>query len=124
MRVVATAALIVGLTVGCSDGNAYDRSDVTRAFRTQGFELDAPTPKLVSNGKAVLAPKTGEPFLVIVFKSEKPAADAARTLAAEATADSLDLRAKNVVVTSDEGLRVGERKRIRDALVRLASAYA
>jgi hypothetical protein len=123
MRRVVPALLIVVIAAGCNgNGKVYTRSDVERAFRSQGFELVAPTSKLVTKNEAVLAPKTGESFIVLIFKNEKRARAAARVLARQATPETLDVRQGNVVVESDEGVTRRIRTQIHAALSRLTRA--
>jgi hypothetical protein len=120
MRAVVGALLVASLVAGCDDdGQKYTRSDVERAFRSQGFELAAPNPALVFEREAVLAPTTDEPFGVVIYENEKRATDAVGTLRSQATAETLDLQKSNVVVFSDEGVTPSVRKRIRDALAQL-----
>lgn len=123
MRVVVAALLTVAVAVGCDDsGQDYSRSDVQRAFRSQGFELVVPNmPRgFGSTEEALLAPRTGEPFLVLVYGNERDARDAFRTATSHTTFESFDLQEGNVVVTSDEGVTQPVRKRVRDALGQLA----
>jgi hypothetical protein len=129
MRVIVAALLCVAVASGCSsDGAQYSRSDVTRAFRLQGFDLVPLTSRLATPNtrvvfiktKAMLAPNSGGPFYVLLFKNEKRAISAFKTLTSQATPETLDLRQGNVVVTSDESVTSGVRKRIRAALARLA----
>jgi hypothetical protein len=96
------------------------RSDVERAFRSQGFELVAPNPALVFESEAALAPKTDEPFGVLVYEDEKRATEAVRTLRSQGTSETLDLQKSNVVVFSDEGVTPSVRSRIGDALTELS----
>jgi hypothetical protein len=102
--------------------NSVRNGPSRRAFRSQGFELVAATSKLVTKNEAVLAPKTGESFIVLIFKNEKRARAAARVLARQATPETLDVRQGNVVVESDEGVTRRIRTQIHAALSRLTRA--
>ena len=133
MRVFVTALVVVAVVVGCRGGGTqYSRSDVTRAFRSEGFQLVTLTSRLAmpntrvvflkkKDGEDMLAPNSGGPFVVLIFNSEKRAAFAFQTLTSQATRDTFELRRRNIVVTSDEGVSPEIRKRIRRALSRLAA---
>jgi hypothetical protein len=130
MQVVVAALLVIAIASGCrGDGTEYSRSDVMRAFRSQGLDLVGLTSRLATptsrmvfiKTKAMLAPNSGGPFFVLLFKNERRAIFAFKTLTSQATPVSLDLRRGNVVVTSDEGVPSQVRKRIRAALARLAA---
>jgi hypothetical protein len=119
MRVLLAALVIAALPTGCDDnGDAYSRTDVERAFRSQGLELLAPTGE-----DHLLAPKnTDQQFVVAIYPNEEDAMNALRTLRSQASSESFDVRNENVVVTSDEGVTAPMRKRIRDALALLDDA--
>jgi hypothetical protein len=131
MRLVVAALLVAALAAGCDDnGQKYSRSEVERAFRSQGFELVAPNRDFVFKKEAMLAlvdrqaddpetAKTDEPTLVLVYEDDKGATDADRTLRSLGTSGTFDVRKENVVVHSDEGLTAPMRKRIRAALAEL-----
>jgi hypothetical protein len=68
----------------------------------------------------MLAPNSGGPFVVLLFNSEKRAAFAFQTLTSQAAHDTFDVRQRNIVVTSDEGVTPEMRKLVRRALARLA----
>jgi len=131
VRLVLAAVLVAALVAGCDDnGQKYSRSDVERAFRSQGFELVAPNLDFVFKKEAMLAlvdrqaddpqtATTGEPILVLIYEDDKGASDADRTLRSQATAGSFEVRKENVVVTSDEGVTAPMQKRIRAALAEL-----
>lgn len=133
MRVIVTVLVVVAVVAGCRGGDAqYGRSDVTRAFRSEGIQLVTLTSRLAmpntrvvflkkKDGEDMLAPNSGGPFFVLLFNSEKRAAFAFQTLTSQATRDTFDLRRRNIVVTSDEGVTPEVRKRIRRALSRLAA---
>jgi hypothetical protein len=116
MRVALAAVLVAALAAGCDDNaQKYSRSDVERAFRSQGLELLAPTGE-----DNLLAPKnTDEQFGVVIYPTEKNASNALRTLRSQATSETFDVRKGNVVVTSDEGVTAPMRKRIWGALAEL-----
>jgi uncharacterized protein (DUF1330 family) len=116
MRAVVAAVLIAALAAGCDDnGQTYSRSDVERAFRSQGLELLAPTGE-----DTLLAPKTtDEQFVVVIFPSERNATNALPTLRSESSSVSFDVRQGNVVVSGDESVTAPMRKRIRAALAEL-----
>jgi hypothetical protein len=119
MRVVIAAVLLAALAAGCDDnGQKYSRSDVERAFRSQGLELLAPTGE-----DRLLAPRTtDEQFVVVIFPNEKDALDALPTLRSESSSVSFDVRQRNVVVTADESVTAPMRERIRGALAELGGA--
>jgi hypothetical protein len=131
MRLVLVALLVAALAAGCDDsGQKYSRSDVERAFRSQGFELGAPNRPSALDKETMLAlvdrqadesqiAKMGQPTLVLVYEDEKGASNALRTLRSQATTETFDVRKANVVVTSDEGVTAPMRKRIRAALAEL-----
>ena len=133
MRVVLTALLVAALAAGCDDsGRKYTRSDVERAFRSQGFELFAPNRPSVLDKEAMLVlvdrraddppvARIGEPVFVLIYDDEKGATDADRALRSHATSETFDVRKGNVVVGSDERVTAPMRKRIREALAVLAS---
>jgi hypothetical protein len=116
MRLVVAALLVAALAAGCDDNRQkYSRSDVERAFRSQGLELLAPTGE-----DRLLAPKTtDEQFVVVIFPNEKDATNALPTLRSESSSVSFDVRQGNVVVTADESVTAPMRKRIRGALATL-----
>jgi hypothetical protein len=133
MRLFGTALVVVAVVAGCRDGGTqYSRSDVTRAFRSEGIQLVTLTSRLAmpdtrvvflkkKDGEDMLAPNSGGPFFVLLFNSEKRAAFAFQTLTSQTTRDTFELRKRNIVVTSDEGVTPEIRKRIRRALSRLAA---
>jgi hypothetical protein len=69
--------------------------------------------------KRVLVPKTMEPFTVVVARTEADAKYAYRVLNRQSTRLTLDLRARNVLTTSDTGLTRGDKARLRRAMHRL-----
>lgn len=132
VRVIVTAFVLVAGTAGCRGGEShYTRDDVVRAFRAEGIQLVSLTSRLATpstrtvflkkkQGEEMLAPNAGGPFFVLLFNTQRRAAFAFQTLTRQATSDSFDLQRHNVVVTSDEGVTPGVRKRVRHALARLA----
>jgi hypothetical protein len=118
--------VIAALAAGCDDSaQKYSRSDIDRAFRSQGLELQEPNrgedSLLIAIDRASDPPgaETGEPIGVVIYANENDATDALRTLRRQASSPSFDLRKGNVVVTSDGGVNAGMRKRLRDALAHL-----
>ena len=132
LRVILTVLVVVGVVAACRGGDTpYSRSDVTRAFRSEGIRLVVLTSRLAmpstrtvflkkKDGEEMLAPNSGGSFFVLLFNSEKRAAFAFQTLTSQATRATFDRRQRNVVVSSDEGVAPEVRKRIRRALSRLA----
>jgi len=116
MRLVLAALLVAVLVAGCNDkGQTYSRSDVERAFSAQGLELLAPT------GEDHLAPmNASEEFVVLIYPSEKKAADALRIFKSQASSESFDVQKGNVLVTSDDGVTAPMRIRINAALFQLS----
>jgi hypothetical protein len=123
VRLVVLALLVAALAAGCDhDRQTYSRSDVERAFRSQGLELLAPnreSPQGVDG--LVSAPRTADgQFVVLIYPDEKEATNSLRILRSQARSETFDVRKKNVVVTSDEGVTAPMRKRIRAALAQLS----
>ena len=131
MRLVVAARLIVALAAGCDDnGQPYSRGDVKQAFESQRFDLTAPMapdgPLWLSSrpppsesssySGAIYVPRSGEPFLILVYDRESDADNAFQTLRSQASSETFDVRKANVLVTSDEGVTAPMRKRIRAAL--------
>jgi hypothetical protein len=137
MRATVAAVALVAVAAGCRGGDTqYSRGDVMRAFRSEGIQLlslrsrlSTPSTRVVflkkEEGEEMLAPdsggvpNSGGPFFVLLYNSEKRAAFAFQTLTSYATHDTFELRRRNVVVTSDEGLTSEIRKRVRRALAGL-----
>ena len=106
----ASAALLA--LAGCSHGSKlYSQQDAKRAFAKEGFML-VPT----GLERRVLVPKTREPFTVVVARTEADAKYAYRALNRESTRLTFDLRARNVLTTSDTGLTRAEKARLRRAM--------
>jgi hypothetical protein len=113
------SAFIVTLA-GCGGrATLYSRGDVDRAFRAQGFALRAQA-KFSREGQTLFRPTKGEPFLVLVFKNEGQAREAIANLYVMHSGGTIDLRRRNVVVTSDGGLARRTLRRIQAALAQLA----
>lgn len=142
VRVTVTALALVAATAGCRGGEThYSRGDVVSAFRAEGIPLVILTSRLATphtrtvflekehgeemlvpnaGGSDFVAPNSGGPFFVLLFNTQRRAAFALQTLTSQPTSDSFDLQRHNVVVTSDEGLTPEARRRVRQALARLA----
>ena len=88
--------------------------DAKRAFAKEGFAL-VPT----GLEHRLLLPKSGKPFTVVVARSEADAEYAYRKLRRETTPWTYDLRARNVITTSDTGLSRSDKARFRRAMRRL-----
>jgi hypothetical protein len=96
MRVAVAAVLVAALAAGCDDNpQKYSRSDVERAFRSQGLELlapnrfDEPVPNesnayllLAPTGEdRLLAPKTtDEQVVIVIFAAHVVASSGLRPL--------------------------------------------
>ena len=112
--------MIAALAAGCDDnGQKYSRTDVERAFRSQGLELLAPNRESSQGVDSLILNTTDEEFVVVIFRNEKDATNALPTLRRESSSVSFDVRQGNVVVTADESVTVPMRKRIRGALAEL-----
>jgi hypothetical protein len=137
MRVAVAACLMAALVAGCHDNvKTYSRSDVVRAFRSQGFDLGrpdpgvltvAPTPELMDATSSRPPPtlwipkRQVQPLVVLLFKDDSDAHDAIQALRRAGYRDEFDVQKGNVVVTNDEGPRLipSTEKRIRNALAQL-----
>lgn len=119
-RACLAAAAIVLAVAGCGEKRSHTREDVERAFAGHGFRLvDSAGGPSGAKG-AILAPRSREPFIVIVAESDAEAAQGYEDLQAQATKGTYDARRGNVVATSDGGLTPGVRRRITAALDTLA----
>jgi hypothetical protein len=97
---------------GCHHGSKlYSTEDAKRAFAKEGFVL---VPTGIEH--RLLIPKSGEPFTVVVARSEADARYAYRGLNRQSTRLTFDLRAHNVLTTSDTGLSRGDKARLRRAM--------
>lgn len=67
----------------------------------------------------ILVPKSAEPFTVVVARTEADAKYAYRALNRESTRLTFDLRARNVLTTSDTGLTRSDKARLRRAMQHL-----
>jgi hypothetical protein len=131
---VGAAVLVAALVAGC-DHNAktYSRSDVKRAFRSQGFDLGqpnppvltvAPTPELLKamdSGPTFWIPKRQrQPLVVLLYKHKSDADDAVQALRRPGYRDEFDVQKGNLVVTNDGPLLIpSTQRRIRNALAQL-----
>ena len=113
----AMGAALVALA-GCSHGsNTYTPQDAKRAFAKQGFVLVARLPPRFGEGRArVLVAKSGEPFVVVVARTVEDAKSYYRVLNRQRTRGSFDLRKRNVLTISDEGLTRRDKARLRRAM--------
>jgi hypothetical protein len=142
---VGAAVLVASLVAGCdhkaktssSNAKTYSRSEVRRAFRSQGFDLGptiytgqpyeltvAPTPeitKVLCCGAAFWIPKRERQDLVmLLFRHTGDADDAVQALRRPGYRDEFDAQKGNVVVTNDgPQILPSLRKRIRNALAQL-----
>jgi hypothetical protein len=66
--------------------------------------------------RRLLLPKSGEPFTVVVARSEADAKSAYRALNRQSTRLTFDLRVRNVLTTSDTGLSLRDKARLRRAM--------
>jgi hypothetical protein len=106
-----SATLIV--LAGCHHGaKLYSTQDVKEAFEKEGIVLR------VAPGveRRLLVPTSAEPFAVVVASSEADAKYAYRALNRQSTRLTFDLRARNVLMTSDEGLSRSDKARLRRAM--------
>jgi hypothetical protein len=111
-----TSATLVVLA-GCGHGSKlYSTEDAKRAFAKEGFVLLA-----TGIEHRLLLPKSGEPFTVVVAGSEADAKYAYRKLRRETARFTFDLRARNVITTSDTGLTRSDKMRLRRAMAHLGS---
>lgn len=103
------------MLAGCDHGSKlYSAEDATRAFAKEGFVL---VPTGIEH--RLLLPKSGKPFTLVVARSEADAKYAYRKLRRETSQFTFDLRARNVITTSDEGLTRRDEMRLRRAMRRL-----
>jgi len=102
---------------GCHHGSKlYSAQDATRAFAKEGFVL---VPTGIEH--RLLLPKSAEPFTVVVARSEADARYAYRALNRQSTRLTFDLRARNVLATSDTGLSLVDKAHLRRAMRHLRS---
>ena len=107
----AMSATLLALA-GCHHGSKlYSTDDVKRAFAKEGFVL-VPT----GIERRLLLPKSGESFTVVVTLREADAKHAYRELTRLGTDATFDLRARNVLMTSDTGLSRRDKARLRRAM--------
>lgn len=120
--IVLLAAARTLLLAGCGAHQHYTRGEVERAFAQHRFELVVAARRIARGKEAILAPRTGESFLVLVSKNDDDAKKAIATLGSERTSESFDRREGNVVVTSDTGITAAIAKRIDAALATLGTS--
>ena len=124
MRLLVSAVLVAALAAGCGgSGKTYSSDDVERAFQSQGFDLEPPPTamsKAMSGEDLYWVPKTGEPFVVVLYAHKSDADDAVKTLRSQASATTFDVQQANVVVMSDQGVTAPVRIRINAALFQLS----
>jgi outer membrane lipopolysaccharide assembly protein LptE/RlpB len=105
-----TAALLV--LAGCGhESKLYSAQDAKRAFAREGFVL---VPTGIEH--RILLPKSAEPFTVVVARTEADAKNAYRAMNRESARLTFDLRARNVLTSSDTGLSPGDKARLRRAM--------
>ena len=131
MRLVVAALLVAVLAAGCDhSGKTYKANDVERAFHSHGFVLSAfwADPAVPPNHIALegvnamdgaMYANRGERFMVVVYDHNTDADKAIETLRSQGSSETFDVRKRNVVVTSDDGVTAPMRKRIRGALAEL-----
>jgi hypothetical protein len=107
----ATSATLLALA-GCHHGGRlYSVQETQRAFAREDF---VPVPTGIEH--RLLVPKSGEPFTVVVAGTNADVKYAYRVLNRQSTRLTFDLRARNVLMTSDEGLSRSEKARLRRAM--------
>ena len=107
----AMSATLLALA-GCHHGSKlYSTQDAKRAFAKEGFVLVP-----IGIEHRILVPKSAEPFTVVVARTQADAKYAYRALNRESTRLTFDLRARNVLTTSDTGLSPGDKARLRRAM--------
>jgi hypothetical protein len=86
---------------GCHHSSKlYSKGEARRAFAKEGFVL---VPTGIEH--AILLRKSGEPFTVVVARSEADAKYAYRALNRQSTRLTFDRRARNVLATSARASR-------------------
>src|SRR5689334_13378272 len=103
---------------GCDHRSKLDTPlAVKRSFAKEGFVLVAWLPRRFGEGRArVLVAKSGEPFIVVVARTVEDAKSYYRVLDRQRTRRSFDLRERNVLTISDEGLTRSDKARLRRAM--------
>jgi len=103
---------------GCDHrSRLYTPEAVKRAFAKEGFVLVAILPRRFGDSRSrVLVPKSGKPFTVVVARRIDEANGYYRVLHRQRSRGTFDLRARNVLTISDEGLTRRDRARLRRAM--------
>ena len=126
-RVLLLAALAV-VAAGCGTNATYDTDEVVHVFEQHGFTLRSGYP-FGSTRETVDAhdgdllmptPRSRAEFIVLV-SSNAAADDAWQVYESQQTPDSFDARRANVMVISDTGLSMSQRRRVLGALSSLPS---
>jgi hypothetical protein len=130
MRRVLMVAVLAFVAAGCGERRAtYDRDEVVDAFKRHGYTLGSgytfgpPRGSAAAHDGDLLAPRGGAEFIVLVI-SDAAADDAWHVYESQPTFHSFDARRANVVVISDSGLRLIQRRRVLDALSSLPARGA
>jgi hypothetical protein len=123
LRFLKWGAITVALLAlaGCDHRSRLDTPlAVKRAFAKEGFVLVTRLPRRFREGRSrVLVAKSGEPFIVVVARTVEDAKSYYRLLNRQRTRGSFDLRERNVLTISDEGLTRSDKARLRRAMRRL-----
>jgi hypothetical protein len=113
----AMSATLLALAGGHHGSKLYSTEDARRAFATQGFVLSARLPRRFGEDRSrVLVARSGEPFIVVVARTVEDAKSYYRVLKRQTTRETFDLRERNVLSISDEGLARSDKARIRRAM--------
>jgi hypothetical protein len=121
-RAAFPLAAVAVMLVGCGSEQRFSRSKVEQAFARHGVQLVVPDERFDFGQEVVLAPRSGEPFLVLVYTHDGGAKKGISALTSQGSPTSFDRRAANAVVTSDDGLAFATRRRIEAALRTPASS--
>jgi hypothetical protein len=108
---------------GCGETKSYSQDEVERAFLRIGFDLEPVTHPyggpLETPTSVLMAPRSREPFVVLIAETDEDAAEGYEDLRSQATSDTFQVRRGNVLATSDAGLSGAARRRVRAALASL-----
>jgi hypothetical protein len=118
---IAAAAVVVALD-GCGSNERFSREEVEHAFARQGVQLVTADKRFDGAQEAILSPRAGATFVVLVYKRDADATRGLQALRSQRTAESFDRREANVVITADEGVAAATRIRIERALRTLRSS--